>query len=865
MYKYRNLAEMFTSQGQLQDRGVTFIDSSKSETFVSYRDLYQNGMRVLGDLQRIGLKQGEELIFQIEDNQTFLNLFVACMLGGILPVPVTLADNEERFEKLLKIKRLLNTPRLAVNSTVFASLQQKAERLGVAGEFAELETCLVVTDELGHSEVYGTAYDPQPDEIAFIQFSSGSTGDPKGVILTHRNLITNLNAVCDCFQMNDEDVSLSWMPLTHDMGLICVFLSNAYYGIRQAIMPPALFVKRPALWLKKAAEHRATLLSMPNFGFKHVLAYSRYETLELDLSHVKLIANGAEPVNIDLCAEFLDAMAGFGLPAVSMLPVYGLAEASVGVTCPPIGEPYRYVIADRRRLNIGQEVVETDRDNPHHLLFADVGLPLLDVNVRICDADDRPLPDNVIGAVQISGGNVTQGYYNNPAATGKALTADGWVNTGDLGFLRDGRLVITGRAKDIIFINGQNYYPHDIERLAEEVEGIELGRVAAAGVYDRELGREEVVLFVVMRGTAEEFLPLALALKKLLNARMGLSVRHIVPIAKMPRTTSGKIQRYLLAEEFVNGDHAAATAEISRLMQEQLDNRETAEPRTELEQDLVRIWSDVLQVKHVGIYDNFLELGGNSNLLVQVVSQIEEKYPDTLTLQDTFTLPNIAKLAEFMLAKSGQKGAGRQGQNMHLLHFPKRFFTGEGAAFADVEPGRFTLETGAEVSAQVRTLAADLEVQSADVVFALYVHLLSKLTGQTWLSLQVLTGETQAAAMAVELTPGETLEGLTQRIAGARRETEQAGAYNLTDLIKVHIKKADGELLPLFALGETADRRLALLDAFDYVLTVEERADSLRLACDFNERRLDTAALRALHESLLKTIEAVTNRYQVNA
>ena len=250
-----------------------------------------------------------------------------------------------------------------------------------------------------------------------------------------------------------------------------------------------------------------------------------------------------------------------------MYPVYGLAEATLVVSFPqPPGEMYEFLSVESARTQRRQATCPAAaRTSRCALSIMAVGQPIPYSNVRIAGDDDQALPENHIGHILISGDNVTAGYFENPEANAKGFTTDGWLRTGDLGMLKGGKLFITGRAKEIIFVNGQNYYPHDIESIAQRAEGLELGKVVAAGVRAKGASTDDLILFVLHRMDMKEFMPMAAQVTRLVNEHTGLEVAHVVPVKRVPKTTSGKIQRHLLEEDYVNGVYAAELAELATL------------------------------------------------------------------------------------------------------------------------------------------------------------------------------------------------------------------------------------------------------------------------------------------------------------
>lgn len=660
--KFNNLVDILKRNCNEDNKGITYINGENDEVFVSYQELFKKASIFLYNLQNFGIQRKDELVLQIDDNETFLYVFWACLMGGIIPVPLSVGNNDEHKLKLFKIWEKLNNPFLITDEKYLNSLEKIKINDNQNQVIEKIKSKTFFLHQTSIINTTGKIVDSKPEDIAFIQFSSGSTGNPKGIVLTHKNLLTNVFAIIDGAKLN-RDICLSWMPLTHDMGMIGFHLVPLATNENHYIMPTSLFIRRPVLWLKKANEHQATLLSSPNFGYKYFLANFKPEIAEnWNLSHIRLIFNGAEPISPHLCNQFLDCLIPYGLNRGSMYTVYGLAEASLAVCFPNPGQEFATICIDRRNLNIGEKIIElTDQPDQNAIVFVKEGKPINDCYVRICDDENRELEDKTVGHIQIRGKNVTGRYYNDTKATTEALTEDGWLKTGDLGFLTDGLLVVTGRAKDIVFIGGQNYYPHDIERIAEEVEGVELGKVAACAVLNPETHQEEVVIFIQHRKKAEEFIPFVVQVKKQVNVKMGLTVKEVIPVRDIPKTTSGKTQRYKLGEKYQNREFEEILTEIHRLLkehrQEQID-----EPETGTQKKLLALCREELGRDDFGIRDNLLELGGNSIVLSKVQAKIELTFPGKVLIADLFTYPTIAELAG-LIDNKGILPAKHTGQN----------------------------------------------------------------------------------------------------------------------------------------------------------------------------------------------------------
>jgi len=631
-------------------RNLTYLEGENDTREVSFGEIYERALGILYHLQRLGARRGDKLILFLGNNEQFIDVFWAAILGGIVPVPVALGISDEHRYKLLRIARRLGAPFLYTERRSLDRIGTFAAEKGEQEVFDGLRRRTFLVDDLDDISRAGSVQRVAADDTAFIQFSSGSTSDPKGVVLTHGNILANMRGSTEVGGFNENDVSLSWMPLTHDMGLIGFHLVMFANRVHAHLMPTELFIRRPLLWLTFAARVRATILCSPNFGYKHYLkVLGDREVGGLDLSAVRLIFNGAEPISVELCNEFLTRLAPAKLARNAMFPVYGLAEATLAVSFPEVGAPLRTLALNRHRMSAGsvvQPVSATDRDA---VQLVSEGRPIPYCRVRIADDEDRELPADRIGNVHISGDNVTRGYYEDSQANAAAFSADGWLRTGDLGLVHQGELYISGRAKEIIFVNGQNYYPHDLEAIAQRAPGLELGKVVAAGVRPRAGEVEQLVVFVLHRGSLADFLLLARQVKRLINEQTGLEVAEVVPVKRIPKTTSGKIQRHLLEENYADGEFDAELGELAALRAAQQGPEVGS--RTAIEDKLKNICDAALGGKRVDIHDNLFEIGASSLKLIEIHEQIDREYPGKVDLTELFDFPTIAELAQHLQSK----------------------------------------------------------------------------------------------------------------------------------------------------------------------------------------------------------------------
>jgi|HubBroStandDraft_1064217.scaffolds.fasta_scaffold00426_13 acyl-CoA synthetase (AMP-forming)/AMP-acid ligase II/aryl carrier-like protein len=653
---YTTLVDVLESNRGV-DRAVTYVEGENSERRVPYGDIHQRALGILYHLQAMGAQRGDKMIIFLSNNEQFLDGFWAAICGGITPVPLAVGISDEHRHKLLRVARTLAGPGSLLGKPLLYTDAKSLERLGAlaaeVGEtavFEDLKARSFLVETITDISRPGKLHRPTPADLAFIQFSSGSTSEPKGVMLTHGNLIANAQGATAVGKYNDQDVTLSWMPLTHDMGLIGFYLIQFANRAHINLMPTELFVRRPLLWLQVASKKRATLTCSPNFGYRHFLKVLGDRRLDgVDLSAIRQIYNGAEPISVALCNEFMSALAYTGLKSQAMYPVYGLAEASLAVAFPQPGLDYRWIRVNRHKLGVGSTVEVNPADARDALELVCVGRTVPNSELRIADASRTALPEGRVGHILIRGPNVTRGYFGDPEATAQAIGADGWVDTGDLGFLHEGSLYIAGRSKEIIFVNGQNYYPYDLENIAQRAPGLDLNKVVAAGVARPGSQGEELVVFVLHRSSMHEFLPTAAAVSRLINEHTGLEVASVIPTKRIPKTTSGKVQRHLLETAYVDGEFDADLKELKTLRESQAGT--AAVSGTELETRLQSICETALPGKRIDVHDNLFDIGASSLKLIEIHENVDREFPGLIDLTELFDHPTIADLAKHLESK----------------------------------------------------------------------------------------------------------------------------------------------------------------------------------------------------------------------
>jgi fatty-acyl-CoA synthase len=530
-------------------QGYTFVVGGV-ETRRSYAELQQASFGVARALHEAGLRRGDVVALVLADAEPFLTALFGASMAALVPAsvypPVTAGGLDRYFDLTASILRASGAK--AVITT--ASL--------VAGFEALRPTCphlalVLARESLDAPPLPPDAF-PSLDDIAFVQFTSGSTSVPKGVALSHRNLSANVDAINGPAGLGTsaEDSAVSWLPLYHDMGLVGMALGPLYSERPGVLLTPQAFVKRPAEWLKAISRYRGTISFAPNFAYDLTVRRVKDRDLEgLDLSCWRVAGCGAEPIHAPTLMAFAERFAAVGFRATSFLPSYGLAEHVLAATFPPRGRLPRveHIASDdltKRRLAI--PVAEGGASVP----VVGCGLALPGHAIRVVGEDERELPDREVGEIALSGPSVMLGYYKEPALTAETLR-NGWLYTGDLGYLSDGELFVCGRVKDIIIVNGRKFHPQDLEWAVAELTGVRRGRVVAFGTTQQ--GASDRVVIVAEPSGTVSTEALAAAIRRRVGDAFGLYVDDVVsvPSGTIGRTTSGKVQRAATKSRYERG------------------------------------------------------------------------------------------------------------------------------------------------------------------------------------------------------------------------------------------------------------------------------------------------------------------------
>jgi acyl carrier protein len=537
------------------DRLTVFLYEGEKETPITYRELWQGALAYAARLADAGVAPGQTVAIMLPTSREYLFCFYGTLLAGGIPVPLypparlaTIEDHMTRHVGVLK----------SAGAAVMVTIPEAKPLAWLLRAQVESLRSVLVPEDFSSTSSF-TPVRATGGQIGFLQYTSGSTGNPKGVVLTHANLLANVRAMGKAARATTEDVFVSWLPLYHDMGLIGGCFATMFLGFPVVLMSPLAFLSRPSSWLRAIHRHRGTISGGPNFAYELCLRRIPEHELEgLDLSSWRFAFNGAEPVSPETMKSFTERFQPYKFNPNSMSPVYGLAECTVGLAFTPPGEPWQVDHLDRERFSRTGEAVLARADDPAPLKVVGCGRVIPAHDIRVVDAAGLELPDRHEGHLQFRGPSATSGYYRNPEAT-KTLFDGEWVNSGDRAYLSDGMIYLTGREKDIIIRGGRNVSPYELEEAVGDVPGIRRGCVAVFGSTDPKSGTERVV---VLAETREPDPSTHEALRKRINELaigfIGSPVDDIVlaPPHTVPKTSSGKIRRVAAREYYERGPAA---------------------------------------------------------------------------------------------------------------------------------------------------------------------------------------------------------------------------------------------------------------------------------------------------------------------
>jgi amino acid adenylation domain-containing protein len=628
-------------------------DGAAIDTPIGYRQLDTRVRGLAARLQQT-FGRGERALIMLDNGDDYVVSFFACLYAGLIAVPV-FPPESTRKRHLGKLEGIAAD---AGACCVLTHSAIKASMASAEDTFAQVQ--LIAVDELGAGEIdradLWVPHTPAATDIAFLQYTSGSTSAPKGVMVTHASLMANMRAIEEGLSVARDDIFATWLPLNHDMGLIGGLLQPLHRGIPVVLMSPRYFLERPVRWLEAISRHRATISGGPDFAYRLCLdRVSEAQLQKLDLSSWGLAFSGAEPVRADTLRDFKAKFAPAGFDAGAVYPCYGLAESTLFVTG---GQRGAGMVAHGFSSDaLARGIVEAERDGT---TLVGCGRSVAGHAVRIVDPVSLAVRDaGGVGEIWATGPSIGSGYWNKPEVSRQTFVAhDGttWLRTGDLGFVHDGQLYVAGRIKDMIIVRGHNLYPQDIERMIElEVDVVRKGRVAAFAV-DGPDGEGIGLAAEVSRSIQKLVKPEALveALSAAVSEQFGepLSVVMLLNPGGMPKTTSGKLQRGACRQGWIDRTADAyamhAHGAFVRGGPQAADVPTDAGALDDTGQAVAAIWGDVLRRRPAQPFardTHFFTAGGNSLAATQVAARIGERWEIEFPVRALFEHPRLGELA----------------------------------------------------------------------------------------------------------------------------------------------------------------------------------------------------------------------------
>ncbi|MDF1563110.1 MAG: fatty acyl-AMP ligase [Deltaproteobacteria bacterium] len=548
---HATLAEAVEKIGELHpENGFTFQDLKGAETTYSFPHLAELTAHRAAGLQAEGLKKGDRIGLIVVEPEDFVITFLAAVRVGIIPVPLypplSLGGLDAYAEKTAKILDCAGAKILV------ASAQLQNVLWGIVGKVPSLDKLLKV-ETLAEFRGTPEKVEVGPDDIAFLQYTSGSTSDPKGVIVTHASLKANSEAIMGpgLNATPEKTVGVSWLPLYHDMGLIGFVVAPMFWGVKVVFIPTLRFLKRTSVWMETIHRHRGTISFAPPFAFALAARKAKPSDLEKwDLSCVEVLGCGAEPINAEAIRHFNEVFGpGCGLPKTAVLPAYGMAEATLAISLKPLRDEMKTLVVDAEAFQEEGKVVAANGGATIEQVACGSAFPEHEISVK-CPEKGEVLGEGLEGEICVKGPSVTPGYFENPTATA-ATFKGGWLHTGDLGFIKDGQVYVTGRLKDLIILNGRNIHPQTLEWAAAEVDGVRRGNVVA---FSR-MGDTTEEAIVVLETTSTEHDRIAEQVKAEIQRSVGVPVAEVICVGRgiLPKTSSGKLQRRRTRQQFLTG------------------------------------------------------------------------------------------------------------------------------------------------------------------------------------------------------------------------------------------------------------------------------------------------------------------------
>ncbi|MFT0802662.1 amino acid adenylation domain-containing protein [Bacillus swezeyi] len=626
-----------------ETKGIIYLQPDGTETHQSYGRLWNDALRIVKGLRQSGLKAKDHVILQLGDNSQFIPAFWGCVSTGIVPAPLAVAptytESNSGTQKLKDAWTLLDRPPVITNQDLLQEMTDWAKEQELEGFRA------LAVEDLFCDETETDWHRAHPEDLALLLLTSGSTGTPKAVMLNHQNILSMVQGIIQMQGFTREDITFNWMPFDHVGGIGMLHLRDVYLGCQEINVASETILMEPLKWLDWIDHYRASVTWAPNFAFGLVTDFSdEMKNRNWDLSSMRYMLNGGEAMVAKVGRRMLELLEPHGLPADAIRPAWGMSETSSGV------------IFSREFTR----AATSDDDG-----FVEIGSPIPGFSMRIVDDHNQLVEEGEIGRFQVSGLSVTSGYYRRPDLNESVFTKDGWFETGDLGFLRNGRLTITGRTKDAIIINGVNYYSHAIESVVEELAEIETSYTAACAVRVNNNTTDQLAIFFVTSTEMndDEIVQLLRNVQYHVTQTIGVTPEFLLPVHKeeIPKTAIGKIQRAQLKTAFENGEFDHLLHKPNRLNGEKETQQadDAKRIREDIQEYLLSCFTEELNVSRDWIEPNtsIQSFGIHSIKMMKLIRAVEKKYHIRLTTRALYKYSTIESLADYLAEKENLRSS----------------------------------------------------------------------------------------------------------------------------------------------------------------------------------------------------------------
>lgn len=651
MRKNTTLASVMLGMEEEKEYGIYFVYPEEEDIFVSYGQLLKEAKQVVAYLNSKGIKKGDKLIFQISDNHNFLKVFWGCIIGGIIAVPIAADINLENLSRLYNVISVIGEASIITEREKAVAITEGLDREKLV--ISSISNPFIYVEEASGFELVSSLPEAQEEDIAIIQFSSGSTGMPKGIILSQRNLVFSLEKMSKRLRLQQSDVDVYWLPLTYDMGLIGCHLLCVYSNSTQVEIATSDFMKDPYIWVKAISDYRATY-TITSGSSLEIARQSLCEEnkVSLDYSTLRMVIIGGEMIKAKECRDYLKAFRRYGLVENVLFPAYGLAETTLGVALPDPNEEFSPLIVDTTSFVVGTKIHYCENMDGNNILeLVDSGYAIEDCEIRICNYEGKVLGEDIFGIIEVRGDCVYQGYYNKD--TDSSIT-DGWYRTRDHGFLHNNRLVVTGRMDDVIIINGQNYFITDLVHVIQNAKTIQGREMTICKKLDQNTNEDGFAVFIQYDKGLDAFIDVVKEIRELFFKYAFLKAKYIIPISEIPKTGSGKIRNSVLEKKISTGEYNGILSTIEEKLLEHSKKTKVksdiSKSKNEVLELLIEIWEDINGVC-IDPDESFFSFGMDSLMLSRFVDKISERIGTTLNVSDLFYCTTMKDIADLISAK----------------------------------------------------------------------------------------------------------------------------------------------------------------------------------------------------------------------